>query len=287
MPPTFEHTFKVRFYECDPYGRLNNANYLRYATEAAIEASIAAGCDLTQGDTRWALQEAGIEFLRPAAQGESLIARTRMSDWRNESVSLEQEFLLSGEHAAAKVCTDWEFVAFETGEPCPPPTRVLAGFYPGGLPPESPARTPFPEPPRAPDGAFVARRQVRWSHLNPLGWLDYGHYLSLMEEVVIDAAEYVGWTMQKAAEHGVAFYAKDHHVEFLSPVGMRDELRITTYIGEVGETSAVRYYVFEEPRSGVVARAQTTWVWVNPETGRPAPISDDWWEDFEDQIADG
>ena len=286
MPRTFESIFKVRYYECDPYGHVNNANYLRYATEAAVAASIAVGCDLTQGDTRWTLQEAGIEFLRPTAHGESVTVRTRMSDWRKENVSLEQEFLLSGGKAAAKVSTDWEFVSFESGEPSPIPTRVLAGFFPEGLPSESPARTPFPEPPRAPDGAFVAHRQVRWSHLNPLGWLDYGHYLSLMEEVVIDAAEYVGWTMRKVEEHGFALYAKEHHIEFLNPVGMRDELRITTYIDEVEETSAVRHCLFEQPTEGAIARAQTTWVWVNPETGRPVPIADDWLDDFADQIAE-
>ena len=39
MPRTFIRPFRIRYYECDPYGHVNNANYLRYATQAALEAS--------------------------------------------------------------------------------------------------------------------------------------------------------------------------------------------------------------------------------------------------------
>ena len=36
-------TFRVRHYECDAYGHLNNANYARYMQEAAFDASAAVG----------------------------------------------------------------------------------------------------------------------------------------------------------------------------------------------------------------------------------------------------
>ena len=46
MPLTHTRTFRVRHYECDAYGHLNNANYLRYMQETAFDASAAAGYDL-------------------------------------------------------------------------------------------------------------------------------------------------------------------------------------------------------------------------------------------------
>ena len=43
MPLVHTRNFRVRHYECDAYGHLNNANYLRYMQEAAFDASAAAG----------------------------------------------------------------------------------------------------------------------------------------------------------------------------------------------------------------------------------------------------
>ena len=42
MALTHERTFRVRHYECDSYGHVNHANYLRYMQEAAFDASAAA-----------------------------------------------------------------------------------------------------------------------------------------------------------------------------------------------------------------------------------------------------
>ncbi len=44
--PFLERAFRVRSYECDGYGHVNHANYLRYMQEAAFDASAAAGYDL-------------------------------------------------------------------------------------------------------------------------------------------------------------------------------------------------------------------------------------------------
>ena len=43
MPLKHERLFRVRFYECDAYGHLNNSNYVRYMQETAFDASAAAG----------------------------------------------------------------------------------------------------------------------------------------------------------------------------------------------------------------------------------------------------
>ena len=45
MPTVHNELFKVRHYECDAYGHMNNAVYLRYMQEAGIEAAAAIGQD--------------------------------------------------------------------------------------------------------------------------------------------------------------------------------------------------------------------------------------------------
>ena len=68
MPLTHERIFRVRYYECDAHGHLNNANYLRYMQETAFDASTAAGFDLEQYQAMqrlWLIRESGVEYLRP------------------------------------------------------------------------------------------------------------------------------------------------------------------------------------------------------------------------------
>lgn len=287
MPHTFTSAFPIRFYECDPYGHVNNANYLRYATQAILEACASGGYDPTGDPTRLMLQEAGLEYIRPVEYGETLNVITRMSDWRDDDVSLEQELTIAGSgKLAAKVFSDWDFIGVDTLESVPTPGEVIKAFYPEGMPPESPAREPYPEFPPAPPGAFTARRRVRWHHLNPLGYMDSGHILSLLEEVVIDAAEYAGWPMKRAEEHGFAYFAKQHHLVFGQQAILDDELTITTFIGDVQETQATRHYLIELADGETVARAETVWVWVDPATGRLTPIPGDWLSDFEGQMVE-
>lgn len=39
MPLIHTRQFRIRHYECDAYGHLNNVNYLRYMQETAFDAS--------------------------------------------------------------------------------------------------------------------------------------------------------------------------------------------------------------------------------------------------------
>ena len=50
MPLTNTTKFRVRYVECDAYGHVNNANYLRYMQEAAFAASAAVGYDVRRYD---------------------------------------------------------------------------------------------------------------------------------------------------------------------------------------------------------------------------------------------
>ena len=75
MPFTYSRTFRVRYYECDAYGHLNNANYLRYMQETAFDASAAAGYDLQAYEALghfWLIRETDIEYRRPLRYDDSV-----------------------------------------------------------------------------------------------------------------------------------------------------------------------------------------------------------------------
>lgn len=284
MTQPFETQFKIRYYDCDPYGLLSHAGYLRLAVQATLDASATAGQDLVNGEARWQLREAGINYLRPAEMGETLTVRTTVTDWRDKSLSLEHDFKIEGA-SIAKVHSDWEIMSLETLEPMRIPDSLLHAFFQGSIPSEAPPREPFPDFPEVPDGAFAAHRQIRWGLLNPDGRLDYANFIAIAEEVDMDASAYQGWTPQRLDEAGVTISVEDFHIEFLSPVLWGADLGITTYLCDVEDTNVTRYYEFELPNLGMVARAFTKRVWKAIDTGEPVEIHDDWWRDMAGQIA--
>ncbi len=73
--PRFAAHFKVRHYEMDALGHVNNAVYLHYLEQAAYEHSAAAG--FSDEQTRalggiWIVRKHEIEYLRPATAGDVL-----------------------------------------------------------------------------------------------------------------------------------------------------------------------------------------------------------------------
>jgi acyl-CoA thioesterase FadM len=44
----YDRTFRVRYYECDAYGHVNNTHYLRYLQETALDAATMMGYDASQ-----------------------------------------------------------------------------------------------------------------------------------------------------------------------------------------------------------------------------------------------
>jgi acyl-CoA thioester hydrolase len=73
--PRFAAYFKVRHYEMDALGHVNNAVYLHYLEQAAYEHSAAAG--FPDERTRalggvWIVRKHEIEYLRPASGGDVL-----------------------------------------------------------------------------------------------------------------------------------------------------------------------------------------------------------------------
>jgi acyl-CoA thioester hydrolase len=73
--PRFAAYFKVRHYEMDAYGHVNNAVYLHYLEQAAIEHSADSGFPDERARElggAWVVRTHEIEYLRPAAAGDVL-----------------------------------------------------------------------------------------------------------------------------------------------------------------------------------------------------------------------
>ena len=288
MPKTYIRNFRVRYYECDPYGHVNNANYLRYATETALEASADAGYPWEKYaamGTLWLIREARVEYLRPVWRGAVLTAKTWVEDFRRVRSRRAVEISLADtSELAARISLEWVYLNAKTQQPTRIPEELMAAFFPEGAPAEAPRRAAFPAPPPPPPGAYTTQRRARWHQLDPAGHMNSAWYLGLMEEAAMESGLSVGWTAQRSLDEGLAVFAREHRVEYLRPALMDDEFTITTYISHVRRATALRHYVFRLTSGELIARAQTLWVWVNPTSGRPMPIPAGFMDSFAGQI---
>jgi acyl-CoA thioester hydrolase len=152
--PAFETFFRVRFHEVDALGHVNNAAYLNYLEQAAIDHATYLGLDLVR------LQDLGgvfvarrheIVFLKPTFAGDLLRVVTWLDEPRGARV--DRQYLVfrdlglvtevpvrgravtwSGKQAAdalaARAATEWVF-ANDEGRPRRIPNEIVNVFRAG------------------------------------------------------------------------------------------------------------------------------------------------------------
>jgi acyl-CoA thioester hydrolase len=292
MPLIHTRTFRVRYYECDAYGHLNNANYLRYMQEAAFDASAAAGYDFSryaEMGQHWLIRETEIEYLRPLRYGEAVEVKTWVADFHRVRSRRMYEIRLRGtEELAARGSTDWVFLDTGTGRPVSIPRPLAEAFFPEGLPAAFPPRRPFPTAPLPPPGVFEIRRRVAWRDLDSAQHVNNAVYLEYVEECGMQVIAAHGWPVARMSAAGFAILLRRHQIQYLQPAFLDDELLISTWASDVRRSSAVRHYQIRRARDrAVIANVHTLGVWIDLASGRPIRIPPAFLADFAPNIVYG
>jgi acyl-CoA thioester hydrolase len=128
-----EAVLKVRTYECDAYGHVNNAvylNYLEYGRMAVLEK---AGLTLAAMKKRGVIivvRRIEIDYKAPAQEAEALVIRTRLKETNKMKGVFYQEIVKQeDDRLVAKAEVTWVFVDTK-GKLIPIPDffRVALGF---------------------------------------------------------------------------------------------------------------------------------------------------------------
>jgi acyl-CoA thioester hydrolase len=169
--PRFAAYFRVRHYEADAVGHVNNAAYLHYLEQAAIEHSAAVGYPLgryREMGTLFIVRRHEVEYLRPASPGDVLEVVTwaaeilgpravrayevyRHGQAASEvgTVTVPADGLLPATHVPAseplvRARTQWVYVDLASGRPLRVPAELIGAFMgTGTLRPAGDARTPL------------------------------------------------------------------------------------------------------------------------------------------------
>jgi acyl-CoA thioester hydrolase len=291
MPLTHVRTFRVRQYECDAYGRVRCANYLRYMQEAALDASAAAGYDVARYEAMgraWLIRETDIEVLRPLRYGDSVQVKTYVADFRRvrSRRAYEVRRVGSGEWVA-RAHTDWVFMDSAAQRPVPIPGEMMAAFFPEGLPGPAPPRLRFPSAPPTPPGVFRLRRRVEWRDTDRAQHVNNAVYLDYLEDCGLQAAAAHGWPPSRMQAEGFAVVVRRHRIEYRQPALLNDELELAMWVSDVKRAAAVRHATVRRVSDGaLLVRARTLCAWVDAKTGRPIRIPDAFLADLGPNIVD-
>jgi acyl-CoA thioester hydrolase len=289
MPSAHISTFRVRYYECDAYGHLNNANYLRYMQEAAFDASTKAGYNhkrYAQIGHHWLIRATDIEYLRPLVYGDAVQVKTWVSDFRRITSRRAYEFRLEGsDELVARAHTDWVFLGTKSQQPASIPREMEQAFFPEGLPESFSPRDPFPKSPPPPPGVFEMHRKVAWHDLDAEQHVNNAVYLEYIEECGMQVIAAHGWPFQRMNEAGFAILIRKNQIQYLQPAYLDDELTIRTWASAVKRSTATRHYTIHRISDGaLLARVHSLGVWVDLQSGRPIRIPEEFIKDFEENI---
>lgn len=269
--------FQVRLYECDAYGHVNNAVYLRYMEEAALGASAAVGYPWTRysemGRT-WFTRDTSVEYFYPITFGDSIEVRTWLTDLRRVRSLRVYEMVLAGtEQLVARGLTDWTYIDTKTKQPVQVPDEVVSAYHPGETPPKL-ERQSFPEAPPKPDGnAYEVHRRVEWRDLDSLRHVNNAIYLTYMEDAAMQAVASYGWPVYRMRELEQGPVATETRIQYLGTADLDDELVVRTYLSDVRKASGVRHYtVTRRSDQQKLAQAYTKWAWIDLATHRPRRI---------------
>jgi acyl-CoA thioester hydrolase len=127
----FESYHKVRTFECDSYGHVNNATYLNYLEYARMEALEKKGITLPllkNSGYMVIIKKVEIEYKYPASIGEILKIKTWLKDHRNTSGTFRQEVSREFDNRQVAIADVlWVFTNLE-GRPIPIPKIIQEAF---------------------------------------------------------------------------------------------------------------------------------------------------------------
>lgn len=134
--PLLEHVrrFRVRTYEVDENGHVNNAVYLNWAEDLTADHAEACGFGRAWSEERggtWLVHRHEMTYRQPAFRGDEIEARVRVEALGGVRGRRRTTFRrVADDVGLAEVHSDWVWVRIADGRPVRLPDELLARYRP-------------------------------------------------------------------------------------------------------------------------------------------------------------
>lgn len=124
--------------------------------------------------------------------------------------------------------------------------------------------------------------EVSESSIDGYGHVNNIEYLRWMQDVATAHTASEGWTLDRYRQSRAIWVVRRHAIDYLMPAFAGERLDLHTWIEWVAECQSMRRYLLT--RAGqhrTLVRAETLWVCVDPESGRPKRVPEAFIEAFD------
>lgn len=126
--------------------------------------------------------------------------------------------------------------------------------------------------------------RVRYYECDGYGHVTNSNYLRYMQEAAFDASAAVGFGAQKYNDLGRVWLVRETDIDYLQPITYGDVIEVRTWVADFRKVRSRRAYEMRNVATGlIVAKAMTDWAYLDLNTLRPAPITEDviaaYWSD--------
>jgi len=112
--------------------------------------------------------------------------------------------------------------------------------------------------------------------IDALGHISNVVYIRWVLEVALSHSDAVGWDAAAWRALGAIVVVRRHEIDYLVPVLEGERIDLETWIDSWRGASLIRRTTMRRARDGVeIARAATTWAFIDTTTGRPRRIPDE------------
>ena len=233
MTHVYRCCFDVRGYELSANGNVHDSVLLYYVQQAAFEASADAGYDTRRYSalgTVWVIRQQTIVYLVPLTFGDTVQAKTWVSDVRRVRSHRETELRrLCDGVLVALAQTDWVYIDVASQFPRRIPPEIVTTFGPNGI---SALDAAPPLPPDEPVNgrSFTYTHRVKSYELDNLRHVNNANYLNWLNQARLEALAQA--TGRPWIEHPTPLR---YTIEYLLPARAGDEVQVHSRVVALGE----------------------------------------------------
>lgn len=123
---------------------------------------------------------------------------------------------------------------------------------------------------------FKEKIKVKAGDIDENGHVNNVVYVQWMQDIATSHSDVVGFNKEKYQELKSSWFIKSHFVEYHSPAFEGDEIEVVTWVSNIKKITSLRKYKFiNMSNNKILATAETNWVYVDSESGRPKRIDEE------------
>lgn len=116
---------------------------------------------------------------------------------------------------------------------------------------------------------FSCKERIRYAETDKMGYCYYGNYARFFEIGRVESLRNLGNSYKDLEEFGIMLPVLEYKVKYIKPALYDDQIEITTFIKKLPEARIVFDYEIHNQEDILIAKAETTLVFVDANTMKP------------------